>query len=365
MPATQTSMWTTQTTTKHSNQHSNDPAYEGYIQEAMHYSTTLCTLAIALSLFDKGTNAALMSRVNEHFKSSPELQTNPRFSGLSGCKGSSGHQNTREDRQELRLIHARAGPGTCSESSEPTFQDVMDVIGCVTDRKVGVADKGRSVKAKIGPSAIPGTVHFGLVNFWPSEGSRIFFSDVGSLSDIHSVKSDGPLAGPGHMDSKSADRFAINVTSTKHTSAQLTAIFYFVSPDMYAYAYMGRHKCAVAFTPPHFDCVNWLLRCQPVNVDSRQTGKPKPGVTHCLLRRAGGDRINRTRLPILIKTITLVRTDVVVPQAQDGYINTSSNLLGVTVGCTTLWGWCLCLCSAQILPLGLQFEISLEAESDH
>ncbi|KAH9957562.1 hypothetical protein BJV74DRAFT_789736 [Russula compacta] len=35
-------------------------------------------------------------RINDHFRSSPELWTNARFSGLFGlssCKGSSGHQN--------------------------------------------------------------------------------------------------------------------------------------------------------------------------------------------------------------------------------------------------------------------------------
>ncbi|KAI0004650.1 hypothetical protein BJV74DRAFT_763261, partial [Russula compacta] len=51
-------------------------------------------LAIALSLSNKGTNAKLLSCINDCFESHPELQKNSRFSGLFTHKGSSGHRNT-------------------------------------------------------------------------------------------------------------------------------------------------------------------------------------------------------------------------------------------------------------------------------
>ena len=53
----------------------------------------LQALAIALSISDKGTNAELLSHINDCFKSNQELQNNSRFSGLFNHEGSSGHWN--------------------------------------------------------------------------------------------------------------------------------------------------------------------------------------------------------------------------------------------------------------------------------
>ncbi|KAH9983057.1 hypothetical protein BJV74DRAFT_777897, partial [Russula compacta] len=67
-------------------------------------------LAIALSLSDKGTNAELLSCINDCFKENQELQKNSRFSGLFTHKGSSGHWNTHNAHGHGQQHHSLAMP---------------------------------------------------------------------------------------------------------------------------------------------------------------------------------------------------------------------------------------------------------------
>ncbi|KAH9955192.1 hypothetical protein BJV74DRAFT_790851, partial [Russula compacta] len=73
----------------------------------------LRALAITLSLSDKGTNAELLSHINDCFKENQELQKNSRFSGLFTHEGSSGHWHTHNAHRHRQQHHSPAMPVLC------------------------------------------------------------------------------------------------------------------------------------------------------------------------------------------------------------------------------------------------------------